>query len=343
MKSSLSTLLSTQENESENIEKNSLLSSYSPKNKNILINYNNSLKFFKPKIIMNTRNIHNRNPSYYPDVDSKIKKLHNIAILYSVKLLKDFYNNNGIRALILDGRKMRTTYELLFLREKLQKLDIVEFNEETFYQLKRKSKIINKKLKMLKKKKKIQLKNFLNLNKNFFNQNEVNINNYKNKNNNNLDESIYSISLYNSENEKNELSLDESENEYEEEIINVYNTHIKDYIFNYSSDNINVAYFDVISNFFSSENSDGTDKIIYEFLRKSKSEEIILAATFCLRSSFSKDYETQKINIINTLKNFFLKFNFNYFPLIPCEIYKGQRCINRSMMFVIYFLRKIQI
>lgn len=220
----------------------------------------------KPIIIIPFRNHQNRLPSYYPDIDSKIKKEHNIAILHSCKLLKSFSNNEGICAMILDGREMRTTKELLYLGNKLKRLDIVEYNLQTYDEIKRKS---------------INFKN-----------------------------------------------------------INVFHSHIYDFVKNCSSSEVNVVYFDVISNYFSSENSNGTDKIISAFLKKSTVNEIILAATFCLRSSHSRDFETQKKNISNSLQKIFFENNFDYNPLIADETYRGQRTSNRSMMFVIYFLTK---
>ena len=222
----------------------------------------------KPIIIIPFRNHQNRLPSYYPDIDSKIKKEHNIAILHSCKLLKSFSNNEGIFAMILDGREMRTTKELFFLNDNLKELKIVEYDPITYKELIEKTK-----------------------------------------------------------NEKK---------------IEIFQTHIYSYVKNFSSPFINVVYFDVISNFFSSKKTYGTESIIELFLEKSKVDEIVLAGTFCLRSSFIRNFEEQKKNILVRLEQLFIKNNFVGKLVIPEKeiLYRGQRSCNKSMMFVLYLLNR---
>ena len=97
---------------------------------------------------MNNRNFlrqkrkRSRRPGIYPDEYSKTKAENNILILHSCKLLDSYYKEEGITALILDGKEMRTTKSLLHLGEKLKKLIIVESNESTYNELLNKKKII---------------------------------------------------------------------------------------------------------------------------------------------------------------------------------------------------------
>ena len=58
--------------------------------------------------------------------------------------------------------------------------------------------------------------------------------------------------------------------------------------------NINLVYFDLMENFFSSKASNGSDHAINLFLQKSKVNQIIFAATFCLRSIHKSNFELQK-------------------------------------------------
>jgi hypothetical protein len=219
-------------------------------------------------IVMPEKQKRFREPGYYPDLDSEIKKKHNIYILFACKFLKDLYNGNGVRALILDGREMRTTKELFYLNDNLKELKIVEFDTETYKELVEKTK-----------------------------------------------------------NEKK---------------IEVFQTHIQSYVENFSSPYINVVYFDVISGFFSSNKTFGTESIIEIFLEKSKVDEIVLAATFCLRGSKSKNFEEQKKNILVRLEQLFIKNNFVGKLVIPEKeiLYRGQRTCNKSMMFVLYLLNR---
>ncbi len=222
----------------------------------------------EPFIVMPEKQKSFREPGYYPDIPSEIKKKHNIYILFACKFLKDLYNGNGIKALILDGREMRTTKELFFLNDNLKELKIVEYDPMTYKELIEKTK-----------------------------------------------------------NEKK---------------IEIFQTHIYSYVKNFSSPFINVAYFDVISNFFSSKKTFGTESIIELFLQKSKVEEIVLAGTFCLRSSFIRNFEEQKKNILVRLEQLFIKNNFVGKLVIPEKeiLYRGQRSCNKSMMFVLYLLNR---
>ena len=65
-----------------------------------------------------------RNPKEYKDNFSIKKAENNTLILHACKLLKSYYNGEGIRALILDGEKMRTTNSLKFLDSRLKELII---------------------------------------------------------------------------------------------------------------------------------------------------------------------------------------------------------------------------
>ena len=78
-----------------------------------------------------------RIPGKYIDNPKLSKKRNNYMILHSCKLLESFYNKNGIIALILDGKEMRTTKVLEKLGDKLKKLCIVECNFVTFNHMKR--------------------------------------------------------------------------------------------------------------------------------------------------------------------------------------------------------------
>jgi hypothetical protein len=69
----------------------------------------------------------NRKPGCYPDLKSKYKKKHNDLILKHTDFLKE-----KIVALVLDGRKMRTTRTLSRAGEKLKKIHVVELSPETF-------------------------------------------------------------------------------------------------------------------------------------------------------------------------------------------------------------------
>lgn len=69
--------------------------------------------------------------------------------------------------------------------------------------------------------------------------------------------------------------------------IHCYNCHIKEYVYELNEPSTNVVYFDIMSTLFTSEKSYGSDIIINEFLRQSFVNEMIFAATFCLRNSIS--------------------------------------------------------
>ena len=57
--------------------------------------------------------------------------------------------------------------------------------------------------------------------------------------------------------------------------IHCFNCHIKEYIDDLNDPYTNVAYFDIMSTFFTSEKSFGSDIIIHKFLQQSKCDEII--------------------------------------------------------------------
>ena len=208
-----------------------------------------------------------RYPGHYPDKYSIKKDENNTLILHSCKLLKSYYND-GIKALILDGKEMRTTKSLKYLGDRLKELIIVEYNKETYS-------IIN-----------------------------------------------------------NEIKSDK--------YIRCYNHHINDYINNYNTSKINLVYFDLMENFFSSQNSLGSEFPIKIFLSKSEVNELIFASTFCLRNAENMNYQLQVDKILDSLDDIFNKNKFEKTQLIPKNNmrYKGQRGANKSLMFVLYYLKK---
>ena len=229
---------------------------------------------------MNNRNFlrqkrkRSRRPGIYPDEYSKTKAENNILILHSCKLLDSYYKEEGITALILDGKEMRTTKSLSHLGKKLKKLIIVESNESTYYEL-----------------------------------------------------------------------LDKTE-DYDNIEIEIHNCLMDDYLnkneFDHYINKINLVYFDLMENFFSSKASDGSDFVINLFLQKSKVNQIIFAATFCLRSVHKSNFELQKKKILLFLGKIFLGNGFNYEQLNYNEKmrYKGQKANNKALMFVLYKLTK---
>ena len=224
---------------------------------------------YDPIIVLPGRAIKNRIPGIYPDLPTKEKAKNNISILHACKLLKCYQNNEpSINALVLDGKKMRTTHTLTKLGKKLNNINIVEYNNETYERM------------------------------------------------------LYAKKL----NPK----------------IQIYNCHIKEYIDSLNDGYTNVAYFDIMSTFFTSEKSFGSDIIINKFLRDSLCDEIILAATFCLRNSVSQSHQIQQKKIMILLQKIFEINGFKYKSLISEKNlrYKGQNTGNRSMMFVLFFLYK---
>ena len=226
---------------------------------------------------MNNRNFlrqkrkRSRRPGIYPDEYSKTKAENNILILHSCKLLDSYYKEEGITALILDGKEMRTTKSLLYLGKKLKKLIIVESNKSTYNEL------LDKK-----------------------------------KDYNNIEIEIHNCLM---DNYLNKIEFDS---------------------------NINLVYFDLMENFFSSKASNGSDHAINLFLQKSKVNQIIFAATFCLRSIRKSNFELQKKKILLVLGKIFLGNGFNYEQLNYNEKmrYKGQKANNKALMFVLYKLTK---
>ena len=222
---------------------------------------------YDPIIVLPGRAIKNRIPGIYPDLPTKEKAKNNISILHACKLLKCYQNNEpSINALVLDGKKMRTTHTLTRLGKKLNNINIVEYNNETYERM------------------------------------------------------LYAKKL----NPK----------------IQIYNCHIKEYIDSLNDCYTNVAYFDIMSTFFTSEKSFGSDIIINKFLKDSLCDEIILAATFCLRNSVSQSHQIQQKKIMILLQKIFEINGFKYKSLISDKNlrYKGQNTGNRSMMFVLFFL-----
>lgn len=211
----------------------------------------------------------NRPPGSFGDIESIKKNENNISIIHACKLLKAYYNEEGINALILDGKQMRTTQKLEFLGDRLKKIIIVEYNKDTYEEIL--SKIKSKKY-----------------------------------------------------------------------IIKCYKGHINDFIEKYNDPKINVVYFDVNSNFFSSKTSYGSDFPINEFLSKSIVNELVFAATFCLRTSEKINFDVQVNKILLLLEKIFGSNGFNHKQLINKKDmrYKGQKGKNKALMYVIYFLNK---
>lgn len=93
---------------------------------------------YEPTIIIPGREMKNRIPGEYPDLPSKEKAKNNTSILHACKLLKAYHNQTGIKALILDGKEMRTTRTLQSLGTKLKFINIVEYNNQTYEKMVRK-------------------------------------------------------------------------------------------------------------------------------------------------------------------------------------------------------------
>ena len=94
---------------------------------------------YDPIIVLPGRAFKNRIPGLYPDLPTKEKAKNNISILHACKLLKCYYNSEpSINALVLDGKKMRTTNTLTRLGKKLNNITIVEYNNETYEKIKAK-------------------------------------------------------------------------------------------------------------------------------------------------------------------------------------------------------------
>ena len=136
--------------------------------------------------------------------------------------------------------------------------------------------------------------------------------------------------------------LDKTE-DYDNIEIEIHNCLMDDYLSKNEFDpNINLVYFDLMENFFSSKASNGSDHAINLFLQKSKVNQIIFAATFCLRSIHKSNFELQKKKILLFLGKIFLGNGFNYEQLNYNEKmrYKGQKANNKALMFVLYKLTK---
>ncbi len=125
--------------------------------------------------------------------------------------------------------------------------------------------------------------------------------------------------------------------------IKLYNIHVEDYIKGENFDpNINVIYLDAMLSFFSSDRTDGADKIIESFLKRSQVNEMIFAATFCLRCGLRLEFKQMKKKILTRMKILFLINGFKpKFLLREDEIiYRGQTQFNNGMMFVLFYLSK---
>ena len=221
-------------------------------------------------IILNKKRKKHRNPGKYNDNFSIKKKNNNILILHSCKLLKAFFNDEGIIALVLDAENMNTTKTLMKLGPKLKKVIIVENNKETYKKM------------------------------------------------------IETIRINKLDN------------------IEIHNCLMDYYLLNHLNPKINVVYFDLNENFFTSDKSYGSDYAINYFLQKNESKELILAATFCLRSIFSGKYDLQEKKILILLEKIFIANGFEYKKLISKKDmrYRGQKGFNKALMFVLYNLKR---
>ena len=240
-------------------------------NSNLVIQKYEKLNFFSNQKSKSSKK-RNRNPGKYPDKYCPKKEENNTFLLQSCKLLNSYYGEEGIIALILDGKEMRTTKTLKSLGHRLKHLTIVEFNKDTFEEMQK------------------------------------------------------NINLHN------------------DNFISVYNCHMSDYVQKYNDPKVNVVYFDLNLNFFSSNKTDGSDIIIHNFLQKSSVDEMIFAATFCLRTSESINYEQEQKFIIIILEKIFITNQFEWTNLIENKDmrYQGQTGANKALMFAIYYLKKIK-
>lgn len=85
------------------------------------------------KIYLPMKNDKLRKPGIYSDKPTKEKQIHNNLIYnFSKKLLKSY----KIHALILDGPSLGTTKKLLKLKDRLEEINIVEINDNTFNSIK---------------------------------------------------------------------------------------------------------------------------------------------------------------------------------------------------------------
>lgn len=103
---------------------------------------------YNPVIVLPGRELKNRIPGSYPDIPTKEKAKNNISILHACKLLQAFNKSDGITALVLDGKEMRTTNTLESLGDILKGVNIVEYNNQTYERMlnKKREKKINKKI-----------------------------------------------------------------------------------------------------------------------------------------------------------------------------------------------------
>ena len=152
-----------------------------------------------------------------------------------------------------------------------------------------------------------------------------------------LGKKLKSVNIVEYNNETYEIMLKKKK-----PFVHCHNCHIKEYLDELNDPTTNVVYFDIMSTLFSSEKSYGSDIIIHKFLQQSLCDEIILAATFCLRNSISQSYEIQQTKILLLLDKIFVINGFSYKSLLSKKKlrYKGQNTGNKSMMFVLFYLQR---
>lgn len=124
--------------------------------------------------------------------------------------------------------------------------------------------------------------------------------------------------------------------------IELLNGHLYEYIEDNLSPSTNLIYLDLMSNYFNTENSFGTQSYLNKMLKTLKSEKVMLAATFCMRTTQSgMTFEKQEKSIIANLKEMCDVHKFRLKSLLKQETisYRGQR--GCPMMFVLYMLEKV--
>jgi hypothetical protein len=210
-----------------------------------------------------------RMPGEYPDKRSSDKLYNNAEIK---KAGRKYLTE--VNAIILDGKKIRTTRQLVKIgNDKLNSLTIIEVNKNTYSTIKSKLKKLPIKI--------------------------------KNK--------------------------------------QIYNMHIIDFVedfeYSYLISEANLLYMDLMNNFFDSKKSKGSHYVIKLLFNKLEANEIIFAASFCLRTNdkgFTFDEEVELI--FEALHSIFAQHKFKSHLLIPKERVKYSGQNGAQMMFVLFHL-----
>lgn len=200
----------------------------------------------------------------YADLTCQYKRRHNRLIMNKMKLL-----GPGVRAIILDGKNLRTTQSLMRCQRLIKKITIVEINNESYSLMKNKIKDHPK--------------------------------------------------------------------------IELVKGHLYEYIVDHFNPKTNLIYLDLMSNYFNSENTFGTQSYLTKILMTLTSEKILFAATFCMRTNTSgMTFGKQQRCIILDFKEKCNLYNFKYISLLNEEsiLYKGQK--GCPMLFILYMLDKVK-